>query len=242
MGRDFTLSHEVELQATPQEVWDAVTTATGNEAWFMTIPDTQAEQAEVFQPPHHLKVRLPADQDGSTQAFEYLIEAKDGGSTVLRFVHSGFLSDSWGSEYEAMTQRGWEMYLHTLALYFKHFHGRRGRYITAEGPVASASAEAWPVLLNALGLDRDPELGEQVKLSPDGLKPIEGVVDWVEPGGQFLAVRGENALYRFHGRAPLGLPIAVGHHAFSSAIDSACQEGLNKAWGEWLHQVYAGQG
>ena len=28
-------------------------------------------------------------------AFEYLIEGRDGGSTVLRLVHSGMLGDDW---------------------------------------------------------------------------------------------------------------------------------------------------
>jgi hypothetical protein len=53
---------------------------------------------------------------------------------VLRFVHSGFLSDDWGAEYEDMASHGWDKYLHTLAQYLKYFTGRQGAFVYAEGP------------------------------------------------------------------------------------------------------------
>ncbi|MGW0521940.1 SRPBCC family protein [Crossiella sp. NPDC003009] len=239
MGRKFELRKEVELAATPQQVWDAIATGPGMEAWFMSQPAPDAGACEVWQPPAHLSITTPAGPDGSFHAFEYLIEAKDGGSTVLRFVHSGFLGDDWDAEYEGLTSRGWDMYLHTLAEYFRHFAGRPAVYLTAEGPEASAKPEAWPVLLRGLGLDHEPALGERVRLTPAGLPPIEGVVDWVEePDGDFLAVRTEDGLYRFHGRAALGMTIAVGHHVYTPVDRAAADE----AWARWLHGLYPAQG
>lgn len=239
MGREFELRKEVELAATPQQVWDAIATGPGMETWFMAMPAPEAGAAEVWQPPNHLKVTTPAGEDGSFHAFEYLIEAQQGGSTVLRFVHSGFLSDDWGSEYEGMTLRGWAMYLHTLAEYFKHFSPRPAVYVSAEGPEVTAKPEAWPVLLRGLGLDHNPELGERVRLTPAGIAPIDGVVDWTEgDDGDFLAVRTDDALLRFHGRAALGMTIATGHH-FYTPVD---REATTEAWRVWLHGLYAGQG
>ena len=48
---------------------------------------------------------------------EFLLEARAGGTTVLRVVSSGFLpADDWEDEYEAMVSGG-AMYLHTLSEY-----------------------------------------------------------------------------------------------------------------------------
>ncbi|MCK2238544.1 MULTISPECIES: SRPBCC domain-containing protein [unclassified Crossiella] len=239
MGRKFELRKEVELAATPQQVWDAISTGPGLEAWFMSQPAPEEGACEVWQPGEHLSITTPAGPDGSFHAFEYLIEARDGGSTVLRFVHSGFLSDDWGAEFEGMTARGWDMYLHTLALYLAHFAGRPAVYVTAEGPEATAKPEAWAVLLRGLGLDHNPALGERVRLTPEGLPAIDGEVDWFEgEDSPFLAVRTADALYRFHGRAPLGMTIAVGHHFYVPAEQPA----TNEAWRVWLHGLYPDQG
>jgi hypothetical protein len=62
-------------------------------------------------------------------------------------------------------------------------------------------------LLRALGPDDAPAVGERLKLNLPGAGPVEGVVDYVRPA--FLGLRTSDALYRFHGRIPIGLPIAV---------------------------------
>jgi hypothetical protein len=172
-------------------------------------------------------------EDGSTHAFEYLIEARDGGSTVLRFVHSGFLGEDWSAEYEDMTSHGWDMYLHTLAQYLKYFPGRPATYVEAEGPQESAAASAWPVLLRALGLTGPVPPGEQVRLTPDGLAPIEGVVDY--DAAQVLGVRTTDALIRFHGRAALGMTVAVAQHRYSADVD---RDETQRAWQSWLNRVF----
>ena len=35
--------------------------------------------------------------------------ARDQGTTVLRFVHSGILGDGWGDEFLDQTSQGWDM-------------------------------------------------------------------------------------------------------------------------------------
>ncbi|WP_214370652.1 SRPBCC family protein [Pseudonocardia sp. H11422] len=234
MGREFEIRKEVALEATPEQVWDAITTGPGLAAWFMAIEAPDAAHADAWDPPKHFATRTPEAEDGTTHAFEYLIEAREGGGSVLRFVHSGFLGDDWSAEYEGMTRQGWDMYLHTLAEYLKHFPGRPATYIEAEGPQASAQASAWPAVLEGLGLTRQPALGEQVRLTPDGVAPIEGVVDYVEPA--FLGVRTADALLRFHGRAALGMTVAVGHHLYSDDVDRAADE---RAWASWLEGLFA---
>ncbi|MGH3794636.1 MAG: SRPBCC family protein [Pseudonocardiaceae bacterium] len=235
MPREFELRKEVLLEATPEQVWEAIATGPGLAAWFMPMqapPDGAG--ASAWDPPKHFAVRTPEAEDGTTHAFEYLIEAREGGSTVLRFVHSAVLGDGWDTEYEDRTSLGWDMYLHTLAQYLTYFPGRPATYIGVEGPPASAEERAWPVVLDGLGLTGPASVGEQVRLTPEGLAPIEGVVDYLTPA--YLGVRAADALYRFHGRAALGLPVATGHHSYSDDVD---REQAERAWQSWLARLFA---
>ena len=92
-----------------------------------------------------LAIRIPPAPDGSVHAFEYLIEARDGGKAILRFVHSGVMGDDWNDEYQSITSGGWDMYLYTLAQYHRHFAGLPAVYIEAEGPASSAAIISVPL-------------------------------------------------------------------------------------------------
>ncbi|HEU0129245.1 MAG TPA: SRPBCC domain-containing protein, partial [Pseudonocardiaceae bacterium] len=104
MSREFELHKEIELDASPEQVWQAIATGPGISSWFMgpheiepraggkitlTIGDF-SEQATItaWDPPKRLAYQGAEDADGSFHAMEYLIEGREGGSTVLRFVHS----------------------------------------------------------------------------------------------------------------------------------------------------------
>jgi hypothetical protein len=234
MGREFEVRKEVSLPATPEQVWEAIATGPGMATWFMAMELDPADgSVEVWEPGRHLVVRTPPTEDGATQAFEYLIEARDGGSTVLRFVHSGFLGDDWGDEFVSSAAAGWDMYLHTLAEYLRHFPGRAATYVEVEAPPSSADASAWPVLLRAAGLTGQATAGDRVRIDLDGLDPLDGVVDYATP--HFLGVRTPDALYRFHGRAALGMAIAVSHHLYREDVDG---EQLERGWQSWLERVF----
>ncbi|QIS22623.1 SRPBCC family protein [Nocardia terpenica] len=236
MPKNFEIRKEVVLEATPEQVWQAIATAEGLAAWAPP-PHERPEGAGVErEEPKRLSVRTPELPNGAFHAFEFLLEARDGGTTVLRFVHSGFLGDDWDSEYsfEELTGRGWNMYLHTLFEYLKYFSGRTATYVEAQAPAAGAATEAWSTLQQGLGLTGTVRLGERVRLTPEGLPPIEGVVDYAELPGNFLAVRTDDGLYRFHNLTVMDMPIAVGHHIFAD-ID---REVTARAWKDWLDRLF----
>jgi hypothetical protein len=195
-----------------------------------------AGEGLVWEPPKRFAIRTPAAEPGTGHAFEYVLDpAPDG--CVLRFLHSGFSGENWKEEYEA-TRSGWDMYFHTLAQYLRHFKGRAASYVTAEGPPASAEPAAWARLLAALGVDAEPADRTPVCLVPEGLPEIIGIVYYDAPA--YLGVRTGDAMYRFHGRAGLDMPIAVGHHLYAEkpggpAPDPgpACVQ-----WRDWLNRVF----
>jgi hypothetical protein len=171
-------------------------------------------------------------ESGRFVAFEFHIEGRGGGRTVLRMVTSGFLpGDDWEAEYDAMV-KGLELFFSTLVEYLRHFPGRTATPITAFGPPVTDWPRAWAVLHRALGLRGTVAPGAPVRCTPEGLAPIEGVVYFVNP--HTLGVRTADALYRFlrglHGA------MVVGHHLFSADVD---REQTERAWQAWLSRLFA---
>jgi len=243
MPREFEVREEVPLPADPSAVWDAVATGPGIDSWFMGRHEVDAAakrvrfqlgemrtEAEItaWDPPHRFAYRGPSDGDGTFDAMEFLVEAAEGGTSVLRFVHRGFAADGWEDEYHESFAAGWAMYLHTLAELLRHFRGRYAAYVTADGPPSSADARAWPTLLAALGLPAEPVTGQEVRFSFAG-KEIDGVLDYSTP--HYAGIRTPDALYRFHERSLLGMPIAVGHHLFGEGVDGPVE---TAGWQRWL--------
>ncbi|MGH9212198.1 MAG: SRPBCC family protein [Acidimicrobiales bacterium] len=235
--KKFEIRKELALDATPEQVWDAIATGPGLTAWFAPMEiDPDSETVVAWEPGKRLAIQTPQAEDGSTQAFEYLIEARDEGSTVLRFVHSGFLGDDWSDEFESSTGMGWDMYLNTLAQYLTHFAGRPAVYVEAESP-SSGQPGTWARLLAAFQAGtggRPVELGTDVHLDLPGLGAIDGEVDYLS--SNFVGLRTADALIRVHGRAPIDTTVAVSHHAYGSDLDVRA---ATQAWESWLADLVA---
>src|SRR5262249_38108379 len=170
-------------------------------------------------------------QDGRFIAYEFRIEARDGGGAVLRIVASGFLpGDDWEAEYEATT-KGLEMFFRTLAQYLTYFPGRTAAPVTAFGPPVANWERAWAVLTGELGLTGTVTAGDPVRLTPPGLAPIKGVVYFVNP--HTLGLRTSDALYRF--LRGYGGAMVVGHHLFFEVDEKEA----DLAWQSWLTRLFA---
>jgi uncharacterized protein YndB with AHSA1/START domain len=246
MAHPFEVRKQIEVAATPEEVWDAIATGPGIDSWFMgrnevepgeggavrmSLPAWTLEATvTVWDPPKRLRTETGESEDGRFMAFEYLIEGRDGGSTVIRFVHSGFLAgDDWETEYQAL-RSGDPMYIQKLAEYLTYFRGRTGVPVSAYGPKVDRE-RAWTVFKQAFGLSGGVAEGDHVKVTPEGLAPIDGVVDHVSP--ETLGLRTSDALYRFiHG---LEGTVVLGHHIFSD-VD---QRATERAWQSWVDRSFA---
>lgn len=242
MTRPFEITKDVELDATPDEVWAALATPEGLASWLfgpfeivpgdggsfrLTIGDfTETSTITGWDPPRRLTLRGQTGEDGAFQAFTYDVEAIDGGKTRLRFVQSGMLSDSWGDEYSEMTSYGWDAYFHTLNQYLTHFKGRHAHYIMVAGPSGASPETVWNAITTGLGLPTDLAPGDHVHLTPTGFPPSDGVLDLVVPG-HILGIRTSDALHRYF------IPqVTVAHHDFTPNLDV---EGATESWRNWLN-------
>jgi hypothetical protein len=122
------------------------------------------------------------------------------------------------------------MYLHQLGQYLTYFRGRTAAPVTAMLPGAGDAERVWPRLHDGLGLGGPPSEGDKVRLTPEGLDPIEGVVDYLAPDA--LGVRTGDGLYRFI-RGFDGT-VAVGHHLYA---DTDARE-AEQAWQAWLGRLF----
>ncbi|WP_410643722.1 SRPBCC family protein [Amycolatopsis sp. lyj-346] len=244
MGYEFELTDVAEVGATPEQVWEAIATGPGIDSWFMGRNEVEGGtggtvrgafggyrpeyRIRAWDPPEKLAYGSDTAPDGRRIAYEFLVEGRDGGSTVIRCVTSGFLpGDDWEDEFEAMTAGG-DLFFRTLVEYVTHYAGRTAAPVTAFGPPVADWAEAWTRLGTALGLPARPAEGDRVTIEPGGR---EGVVYAVND--QTVGVRTPDAMLRFV-RGFQGAMVAC-HHLFAP---DATPETEEKAWGEWLNRVF----
>lgn len=240
------LEKEVVLDATPEQVWEAIATGPGISAWFVPSEVTGGTIRQNFGPGYVVEGSVTASEPGrrfaygafqpSTEgqadyAYEFLIEGGDGGTTVLRFVQSGFLDEGWEGEYDSF-DKGWDLFFSNLAAYLTHFPGRPVRGVVSMAFTAAPRAEAWSTMHRALGLAGMPAVGDAVHLTPAGLRPIEGVVDVATP--EFLGVRTSDALYRFGAEGEDGCGVSAYHYFYGSGESSVEQDG----WHAWLTGLF----
>ncbi|WP_035844603.1 SRPBCC family protein [Kitasatospora azatica] len=240
MTHPFEIELETVLPASPEQVWEAIATGPGVDSWFMGRNQIEAREGGIaamdtgghreealitaYDPGKRLATRTSTAEDGRFMAFEYLIEGRDGGSTVLRVVHSGMLGDDWQDEYDAL-RRGWPFHLNTLREYLTHFGGRTAVPVFAAAPTGSSSAQdVRAALARTLSLPTPVALGTAAHAEPAGLPPLDGVVVWADD--ERFEIRTSDGIYTFH-QGP-GIVLTF-HHLFGADTD-----GAEDAWQQWL--------
>ena len=244
MPHEFEVREELTIDATPEQVWQAIATGPGIDSWFMgkntiepglggsvtqVMPGWTGESTiTAWEPGKRLAYQSAENPDGTFMAFESIIEGRAGGSTVLRFVHSGFLGDEdWETEYDAL-RNGDRMYLEKLALYVTHFAGRASTYnlFTLGTPVNGE--RAWAAYREALGLTENIAVGDKARVAVDELDPVDGVVEFVRLPW-WVGVRTEDGYYSLmwgHQDTPV-----IEYSAFNADVDGSR---IERSWQSWL--------
>jgi uncharacterized protein YndB with AHSA1/START domain len=192
---DRSVDLEVEVPGTPEEVWEAIATGPGLSIWFVPAEIEEREGGAISM--HHGDA---IDDEGTVTAYdrprrfafesspfspregveprvtalELLVEARAGGTCVVRLVNSGFgPGPEWDDQIES-TRAGWRRCLRVLQLYLTHFAGQRGTPFVAFGALPASRDAAWAELLAAVGADPH---AERTAARLDGAPALAGTVD-----------------------------------------------------------------
>jgi len=195
--------HEVEVPGTPEQVWEAIATGPGISAWFVpTEVDGRPGGGAVFhllddldqtgaitawEPPTRFgyEERWPGEDD-VTLATEFLVEARAGGTCVVRVV-STFSADGFDEALDDLDS-GWPAFLDNLRLYLTHFRGQPAAAVLVTRDASASKSTAWAELTAALEVDA-PAAGETVA---SAAAPLAGTVERV--GDDELHVRNDDAV------------------------------------------------
>ncbi|MBY8877905.1 SRPBCC family protein [Actinacidiphila acidipaludis] len=248
MPEPFEIVREFEVEASPEEVWDAVTTGTAGWLWPMEYEPREGgagpygSTVTAWDPPHRFTGRTEAPEGAGAEGgprqtlnqLDHLIEPREGGGAWVRYVHSGIIVDDWDNQYDGAS-RHTDFYLHTLRQYLVHFRGRSAVYSGADSAGAAAGApDALDRAARALGLDGTAAEGDTVQVRlPGADAPAEAVLDY--RNRYFIGLRTADAMYRLFGRNHFGATVGVSVHDFAADADAA---GTGKRWQDWLDAVY----
>jgi uncharacterized protein YndB with AHSA1/START domain len=247
LGREFETHDEHEFDTDVNRVWDAIATGAGLDGWFLgttTIEPrlggdvttrmgdiTMESTVTAWDPPRHFAFRGGEDVNGRFQAYEFLVEARDHGSTVLRLIASGFLpGDDWEDELEAMTLGG-QMFFATLVSYVTHFAGRTATPVLVSGQPVADVVSAWVDLKHELGIAGRTHVGAEGTVTDPTAGRVDAVVDFCSHHA--IGLRSDNALYRFVRGFHTGGVMTI-HHLFDQPADPSATA---RAWQTWLGEI-----
>lgn len=229
--------HEFSIDASPAEVWKAITNAEELVNWFPMeaqvkpgaggsinygwAPEMQNPcQIEIWEPQSHLRTSwmepVAGNADGTRAAsvVDWFIKG-EGGKTILRLVHSGFGTGSqWDDDYDG-TNRGWNYELRSLRHYLKHHLGTRRKMIAVRQETTLPPPEVWKRLMGPGGLapaDGEKELieGSAYLFKSASGAEFEGEVILADPplGFAGTVTNMNNAIFRFAHETCSGRPEA----------------------------------
>ena len=180
---------EVEVPGTPEEVWRAIATGPGISSWF--VPSTSEERVggtavcnfgpgmesvatiKTWNPPHSF-VAETVEEPGPV-ATEWIVEARSGGTCIVRVVHSWFAStDDWDNQFEGHTH-GWQSFFRILRLYLMHFRGQPSSAFQLMAMAPEPKSKAWAALMDTLGF-AGVTLGKRLD-ADTGVLPMGGLVE-----------------------------------------------------------------
>ena len=184
---------EVEVPGTPEQVWQAIATGPGISAWFVPArvePKVGGKIVMDFGPgmeststvtAYDAPRRFAAENTelgpgAPPMATEWIVEARSGGTCIVRVVHSLFASnDDWDNQLESV-EGGWPSFFAVLRYYLAHHAGEPSALVQAMAPAPGTTDETWATLSRALGF-AGAKAGQRVRAGGAGSPAFGGTVE-----------------------------------------------------------------
>jgi uncharacterized protein YndB with AHSA1/START domain len=251
---------EFEVPGTPEQVWQAIATGPGISSWLFptTVEErnggaikfeigpgmTSSGSVTAWDPPSKFAYEETNWSEGAPPlATEFVIEARSGGTCVVRLVHSLFTEkEDWDDELGSF-EAGWNAFFKVLRLYLRHFPGQQAVCFRVFGPTSRSDAEAWATLKSALrferatpgqrwttsGTDAPPCSGTIAHLDEDAeVRELIAVLDGPTPGITLLGVATWNQ--KVH--------VTISFYLFGERA-AAVASREEAAWTRWQEQRFA---
>ena len=172
----YRLELELTVPGTPDQVWHAIASASGVTAWMvpaefearvgspltfhMGPDDVSKGQVTAYEPTRRFAYEEDwatltghAGADVTPLVTEFLVEARSGGTCVVRVVTSAFGSgEDWEDEFFEEMQRGWVPMLDNLRLYLTDFAGQAATPMWCGASFPASPEAAIDAVTAALGV------------------------------------------------------------------------------------------
>lgn len=243
---------EVEVPGTPEEVWAAIATGPGMSSWF--VPSTSDERVggaatnnfgpgmesvasiKKWNPPHSFVAETT--EGPGTVATEWIVEARAGGTCVVRVVHRWFSSsDDWDNQFEGHTY-GWLAFFRILRLYLAHFQGQRCSAFQVAAFSKAPMPELWRTLMKSLAIPDDRPQVLPTPAAPVLAGIVEKRGDDAHP--ELLLRLDQPAAGIAHMFAmPMGgqVILSIRLYLYGDA-GAAAVAGAERAWTKWLAETF----
>lgn len=248
---------EVEVQGTPEAVWKAIATGPGISAWFVPTKVDECPGGSIacdfgggmvssakiteWEPP----IRLVAEDSwipgGPPIATQWTVEAKSGGTCIVRVVHSLFAStDDWDGQLES-TENGWPSYFRVLRHYLQHHAGQPAASFTLMAPSSQGKSETWKTLALALGA-AEPRVGQRLRTTSGKGAAFAGIVQAVDHlpeghGVMLIIDEPSPGVVLASGMECMGMCMAT-FQAFFYGPGSQAAAGSQEDWQQWLQELF----
>jgi uncharacterized protein YndB with AHSA1/START domain len=246
--RKRTLDLSVEVPGTPEDIWKAIATGPGITSWFAAcevdgrvggsvVTDFGAlgkDSAQItdWEPPHRFRGEAPFA--GGVLAHEWLVEARDGGTCIVRVVASGFgTGDDWDAVYDGLAT-GWPTFLENLRLHLTHFAGRRADMLHEVAFLPDGVEEdAWGSLCAALGVPATLGAGARLETTGAGVPALAATVESAAPNPYLLRIEAPSPGTGFVSAEACAGGVML-HVALYLYGDAALADAAARDWGAWL--------
>ncbi len=180
----------VEVPGTPEDVWRAIATGPGISSWFMPCKVDGREGGSVitsygpgmdapatitkWNPP--LSYIVESEGGPDKVASEWTIEARAGGTCLVRIVHRWFArTDDWDGEFEGHAY-GWMSFFRILHLYLAHYAGQPCSDVQLSAFSSNPPPQTWRTLKTALRIDDATRRVTSAPNAPELAGTIEDII------------------------------------------------------------------